>query len=475
MVCIAPAISARAQAPSATATAVPPATANSAANPSAPSLTVDDAVRLAAGNNPRVLAAVRDIGAAQSGVRSARTLTNPNAFAAPGLTSISGVGEEFLIQQPLEINGARSARTGVAQAQLRTMRAQATLSLRDAVFSAKSSYYELARAREQAAVARASLSVAQEFDRITRRQVEEGARPGIDLVQTGLEVARAQRQVTLADGQEAVALAALNTVLGRDPATPIGALTPLTAQQPRPSAPVGGGGKESVVPLPQASPIGSAPAVRAPSQTTPATGAVDLSSAQLLNQALSARAEIETEQATGDQLRQEARVVRAEGRPDLVPQFRVGYFTRGLQPANSGNGAGIGLALTLPFLDYGSRKNRLAQLEQSARAQDLRIVAAQNEVRQQVAQAVARQRSAETVVQAYQNGTLEQARALLEGSRVGFREGRTSVVALLEAQRSFRAVQNEYVNALADAAIARADIERAVGGVSPSLLPTPSR
>lgn len=462
-VCLAPHISAQAQTPP--VNTPPPA----AANPGAPTLTVDDAVRLAAEHNPRVLAAVRDIEAAHSGVRSARTLTNPNAYFAPGVTSISGTGEEFLIQQPLEINGTRSARTGMAQAQLRATQAQATLSLRDVVFSAKSWYYELARTREQATVARESLQVAQEFDRIARRQVEEGARPGIDLAQTGLEVSRAQRQVTLADGQETAALAALNTVLGRDPATPIIKLTPLTAQQPGSPVPIGG--KGAVAPSPQVPLVGSTPA-NAPTQTPPATGAVDLSNNRLLNQALSARAEIQTEQATGEQLRQEARAVRAEGRPDIVPQFRVGYFTRGLQPAESGSGAGIGVALTLPFLDYGSRKNRLEQLTQSARAQDQRIVAVQNEVRQQVAQAVARQRSAEAVVQAYQDGTLEQARVLLEGSRVGFREGRTSVVALLEAQRSFRAVQNEYVNALADAAIARADIERAIGGVSPSLLPT---
>ncbi|MES2462323.1 MAG: TolC family protein, partial [Armatimonadota bacterium] len=203
-------------------------------------------------------------------------------------------------------------------------------------------------------------------------------------------------------------------------------------------------------------------------------GAVDLGTAPLLNQALSSRSEILSGQATGDQFRQEARLARAEGRPDLVPQFRVGYFTRGLQPSNSGNGAGIGIALTLPIFDYGSRRNRIQQAEQSALAQNARVIAIQNEVRQEVTQALARKLSSESVVQAYQSGTLEQARVLLEGSRVGFREGRTSVVALLEAQRSFRTVQNEYVNALADAAIARAEVERALGAVPASLLPSAS-
>lgn len=337
-------------------------------------------------------AAVLDVGAAASGVRSARAPTNPTAFFAPGVTSISGTGEEFLIQQPLEMNGTRRARAGVAKAQLRGAQAQSILSLRDVVFTTKSAYYELARAREQALVAGGALQVAQEFDRIGRRQAEEGARPGIDLAQTGLEVSRAERQVTIADGEVTAAQAVLNTVMGRDPSTPIDALTPFAGP-----------------------PIAS-------------SNSNDVQANTILNQALASRAEIQAGKAAGEQFRQEARLARAEGRPDIVPQFRVGYVTRGLQPVRSGNGAGIGIALTLPFLDYGSRKNRIQQAEQSARAEDSRLAAVQNEIRQQVVQAVARQRAAESVVQTHRGGTLEQAQILLNGSRVGFREGRTSAL-----------------------------------------------
>lgn len=451
--------------PSTMAQAVPTASAAAgAAVPATSDLTVEDAVLIAIGNNPRLAAAARDIEAASSGVRSARALVNPEATVAPGITSVSGTGEEFLVRQQLEINGTRGARTGVAQAQLRAVRAQSVLSLREVVFATKSAYYELSRAKEQAVVSREALQVAQEFDRIARRQVEEGVRPGIDLAQTGLEVSRAERQVTLSDAEVTAAIAALNTSLGRDPSTPINTLTPLAARlidsaaSGASAAPLEGIAPSSGDALPKTAP-----------------GAVDSSTATLLEQALASRAEIQAGQATGEQFRQEARLARAEGRPDIVPQFRVGYFTRGLQPAREGNGAGIGVALTLPLLDYGSRKNRIQQAEQSARAQDARLVAVQNEVRLQVVQAVARQRASESVVQTYRSGTLEQARVLLEGSRVGFREGRTSVVALLEAQRSFRSVQSEYVNALADAAIARAEVERAVGGVSASLLPSMTR
>lgn len=439
---------------------VPVCLVQTAPVPTPPALTVDEAVRLAASNNAQVKAAILDVDAARLGLGTAKAPANPTAFFAPGITSISGTGEEFLIQQPLEINGTRRARTGVARAGLSGAQALALVTLRDVIFNVKSAYVELARAREKASIARDGLSVAGEFDRIARRQVEEGARPGIDLAQTGLEVSRAQRQVTLIDGDVTASAARLNTLLGRAPETPVGTLSPLA---------IGPATVLDSLSPPVTPPVDASPVT--PPTTFPApTGAVDLGTVTLLNQALNTRSEIQGASATGEQLRQEAGLLRAEGRPDLVPQFRIGYVTRGLQPAQSGNGAGIGIALTLP-LDYGTRRQRIAQTEQAARAQDARVIQAQNEVRQEVIQALARLRASESVVQAYQGGTLEQARRLLDASRTGFQEGRTNVVALLEAQRSFRAVQSEYADALGDAAIARAQLERAVGGVPASLLP----
>jgi len=66
---------------------------------------------------------------------------------------------------------------------------------------------------------------------------------------------------------------------------------------------------------------------------------------------------------------------------------------------------------------------------------------------------------------------LDQARRLLEASRTGVQAGQTSVLALLDAQRTWRAVQIEYADALADRAVAAAALERATGAVGADLLP----
>jgi len=387
-------------------------------------LTIDDAVSIAVKNNPRLSAAVRDTKASQIGVLSARAFPEPSVLFSPGITGLSGTGEELLLSQPLELNGTRTARTGVATARFHQAQAQSIIELRNLVFAVKTVYYELARSLEQQELARELLKTVEEFDRITRRQVELGSRPGIDQTQTEIEVLRARQHVRLAEGQVTATLAALNTLLGREPANPVGTLSPLSATFP------------------------------------------SIDRENLLRQALSERAEITLERAMGDVFRQEARLTRAQGLPDLAPQFRAGSVTRRFDDY------GFGIAISLPLFDYGSRRNRIRQAEESARAQGDRVEAARNQVRQEVQQALARLQSAEAVLKEYDNGLLEKAQRLLEASRKGLEAGQTGVIAVLEAQRTFRSIQTERLNALLTYVQAHAELERATGATPSALLNT---
>jgi cobalt-zinc-cadmium efflux system outer membrane protein len=391
----------------------------------APPLPVDDAVGLAIRNNPRLTAAARQVAAARLGVRSAGALTNPSVLFTPAITR-GGSDEELLLQQPLELNGTRTARKGVAIAQLRQAQAEAVVELRTLVWETRSAYCELARAQELRTVAADALTRAEELDRATQSLVVEGLRPGIDRVQTGVEVTRARLQVTQAEARVATARTALNTLLGRDGATAVTAALPAETS---PAAP----DREAAV------------------------------AAGLTN-----RTEIQAEDALREGFRQQGRMARAEGRPDIAPQFRAGGVTRGVEDA------GVGVGFTLPFLDYGSRRNRIRQAEESARAQEARVEVARARVRQEVEQALARLSAAGAVAQDYHQGVLDRARQLLEGSRTRYLAGQTSILELLEAQRTFRSVQSEYANALADYAIAQADLEQATGAVAADRLPAPS-
>lgn len=390
--------------------------------PAAPPLTMAEVVSLAVRQNPRLVAVTHDLAAAQSGVRSARALTNPQLTFAPALTP-GGSDEDLLLQQPLELNGTRSARAGVARAQFRQTRAEAVGELRRVVFETQSAYLQLLRTQELLRLAGEQLRSAEELDRITRRQVEIGTRPGIDRTQTAIEVARAQQQVTLAESRVAEAAGALNTLLGRAPREPLGTL-----------------GLPTLTPAPT-------------------------DRQALVQQALATRTEIEAGAAAQDAARQEARLARAQGRPDLAPQLRGGNLTRGAATP------GVGLGISLPFLDYGSRRNRIRQAEETARAEAARVEAVRAQVRQEVEAAATRLAAVEAVRASYEQGVLDEAQRLVNASRTGLESGLTSLLNVLEAQRTYRALLAEATNARIDAALARVELERALGAVSPDLLP----
>ena len=383
--------------------------------------TVDAAVSEAIRNNPRLSAAAHDVKSARQAERSASALANPQIIFAPSLTG-EGSDTEALIQQPLELNGTRAARTDAARARLRGTIADMATTLRDLVFDTKNAYYELARAREQLALAQDLLQSFQDFDRMTRQQVELGSRPAVEQTQSGIEVIRARQQVTLAQSQGNRALAALNAVMGRDPIQPIDTLAPL--------------------PL----------AFAAEHRNT------------ALRQALSARTDIISADAAAEAFRQDARQAQAEGLPDLAPQYRATTITHGV------HNAGFGIALTLPLLDYGSRRGRVRQNEEAAHAQSDRATAVRTQVRKEVEQALFQTQAADAVLTDYPQGLLSQVQSLLDASRLGYQEGRTSVLALLDAQRTYRAVQGEYINAQVNAALARVELERAMGAVPAAAL-----
>jgi len=84
-----------------------------------------------------------------------------------------------------------------------------------------------------------------------------------------------------------------------------------------------------------------------------------------------------------------------------------------------------------------------------------------------VSTAAAGLRSAEAQVHEYQQGVLEQSQRLADMSLLGYKEGAASLLDVLEARRTLRAVNLEYYSALADHLKSRAELQWAIGGSLP--------
>jgi outer membrane protein TolC len=362
--------------------------------------------------HPQVRALRLELESARRLERGANLPHAPIVLLSPELTT-GGVGEQFLLQQPLELNGARQARARIARAEYALMRAQAELELNDLLADALAAYHEYAYRAQIAAVAQEALQLAEQTREKIRLQVEVGALAGIDLIQADIERERVRQHAALRQAEAAAALERLRAALGG--VSPDEVATADTRATPTPSL----------------------------SPDTPLA--------------------VRIEQARLQAAQAQAQQIRVEGIPDLGVQVRIERFRDArTRPA-------FGLSVSLPFLDYGARQQQLRAQQQRAEAQQQRLLAAR--VRYEGERAAAQQRyeQARARADAYQQRILPQAEQLVQATQTGLEVGQISILQLLEAQRTARQVREETLMAAMELKLAEIELRRLRGEFAPYL------
>jgi outer membrane protein TolC len=361
--------------------------------------------------HPQVRALRLELESARRLERGANLPHAPIVLLSPELTT-GGVGEQFLLQQPLELNGARQARARIARAEYALVRAQAELELNDLLADALAAYHEYAYRAQIAAVAQEALQLAEQTREKIRLQVEVGARAGIDLIQADIERERVRQHAALRQAEAAAALERLRAALGG--VSPDEVATADTRATPTPSL----------------------------SPDTPLA--------------------VRIEQARLQAAQAQAQQIRVEGIPDLGVQVRIERFRDArTRPA-------FGLSVSLPFLDYGTRQQLRAQ-QRRAEAQQQRLLAAR--VRYEGERAAAQQRyeQARARAEAYQQRIMPQAEQLVQATQTGLEVGQISILQLLEAQRTARQVREETLMAAMELKLAEIELRRLRGEFAPYL------
>jgi outer membrane protein, heavy metal efflux system len=362
--------------------------------------------------HPQVRALRLELESARRLERGANLPHAPIVLLSPELTT-GGVGEQFLLQQPLELNGARQARARIARAEYALVRAQAELELNDLLADALAAYHEYAYRAQIAAVAQEALQLAEQTREKIRLQVEVGARAGIDLIQADIERERVRQHAALRQAEAAAALERLRAALGG--VSPDEVATADTRATPTPSL----------------------------SPDTPLA--------------------VRIEQARLQAAQAQAQQIRVEGIPDLGVQVRIERFRDArTRPA-------FGLSVSLPFLDYGARQQQLRAQQQRAEAQQQRLLAAR--VRYEGERAAAQQRyeQARARAEAYQQRIMPQAEQLVQATQTGLEVGQISILQLLEAQRTARQVREETLLATLELKLAEIELRRLRGEFAPYL------
>lgn len=379
---------------------------------SAESLTLQEAVDIALGRNPGVLAAGHDVDASKAAERGARALANPELWVAPTAAGTAGSDSAVLLVQPLEINGQRTIRTKIATYEAGATKAVQGIVARDLILGVKQAYWDVVQAADLASLNRDNVSIAETLHEAALRRRDVGASPGAQVIKSEVELARARQELSFAESRLAQAKARLNTLMGRPAETAFEAADPL-----------------EFVPV----------------------------SADILvlrTTAESCRPEMAEAQASLMAREAKIKAVEIRRRPDVVLQARQEAFDAE---------AGVAVGVVTPLLDWGSVSADAERARDEASAQSRRLESVRNAVLLDVELALSEVNRTESLIGEYQKGVVSQAEQLAKMAQKGFDAGANSYLEVLEAQRTLKAVRTEYSTALADHLKAVAQLEWATG------------
>ena len=192
-------------------------------------LTVSQAVQIALGNHPSLKVAGFELQAAEAQLRGAKARVTPEVIVAPGIPWATGSDDVISVFQPLEVNGARRARTETATGQLAGSQAAAAASRSDLIRQVRQAYWDAALAQQIAGLDAGNVKYAEAVAEAAGTQVQLGNQPQVEAYKADVELARTRQQLYRSQAAAAQALAALNAALGRSPDTSV-----ILAEQPSP-------------------------------------------------------------------------------------------------------------------------------------------------------------------------------------------------------------------------------------------------
>lgn len=386
-----------------------------------PAWTLADALESAAIYSPALRARRAVVDEVASGLRGAEahpynpelSLEVADRRGPGGSTTDRGLN----LTQEIEIAGQRAKRMALAQGELEAAEASWSRELWLSALRIESAFVEAIRARELLDVAEIDAKLAREILDFSQRRLERGAATQIEVNLGQAAAGRTERSVQRERSTYFAARSRLAELAGADPAAPPEPLGDLL--------------------LPQ----GDLPLL-----------------ADLMQRALDHRGDLRAARRLEEVAEEAIRLALAERRPNLV----LGGFFRREEATDDIFGATVGISLPLLNRNQGAIAEARAIRERRRHEQESMRLA----IRQEVATALSDLRAARAAAEHLRDQvleTLEENVDLLQRSFAAGRIGATDVVTL---RRELVAGRREYVEALADAWLARIQLDLSVGGLA---------
>ena len=380
---------------------------------------VDEALR----RNPELLALRRQFEAAQQRPAQERFLMPPSFEAQIWqwpVTTANPLNTNmymFTIQQELPGRGKRQLRAAAAGKDVELASAEIGVRARDVIREVQRAYVDLALARKAIEIHLESAGLLRQSADVSTVKYAAGRSSQQDVLKAIVEISRLHEDLVMHEESAAAAMARVNTLLDRDPQTPIGPVDELRERVPVPSS-------EAL----QQIAVAQHPELRA------------------------AQIGIERAQAV-------AAVIEREYKPDFF--VGGGYM---LMPRMAGAWtASVGMTWPNAPWTRGRLDAQKAEAAADVTAASARQRVVERQIRLAVHDAYIRVEAAAQRASLLRTTVVPQSQQAMEVSRVAYQGDRVDFLSVVDNQRALLDAQLSYFRALGDRELALADLARAVG------------
>ncbi|PUB32664.1 cobalt-zinc-cadmium efflux system outer membrane protein [Elizabethkingia sp. YR214] len=184
----------------------------------------------------------------------------------------------------------------------------------------------------------------------------------------------------------------------------------------------------------------------------------------LITQALNDRADLLAARQNTQVAKSQINLERANRKIDLGLSAGVSHNTTAtneIAPSPAVNAVKLGVSIPLKFSNNRNAGLKIAEMAHSQSQLEYQQV--EQSIRAEVMQAYQQYMATQKQVKQFHNGMLTEAKSILEGIIYSYKRGESSILEVLNAQRTYNDVRKDYYQALADNAAALIELERKTG------------
>jgi cobalt-zinc-cadmium efflux system outer membrane protein len=190
----------------------------------------------------------------------------------------------------------------------------------------------------------------------------------------------------------------------------------------------------------------------------------DFSIDDLILQALNERADLLAARQNTEVAKSQINLEKANRIIDLgisAGAERHTEATNEIAPSPTVNAVKMGISIPLKFSNRRNAGLKIAEMTHSQAEVEYRQI--EQGIRAEVMQAYQQYTATQKQLRQFHNGMLSEAKSILEGITYSYKRGESSILEVLNAQRTYNNVRKDYYQVLADNAAALIELERKAG------------